>query len=163
MQDDGGKLVPADFRPTAWWRSAQAPKGIQWVNVAFPVDDLAAHGQRSYRLLIGVKSGTNPAPARALTVAPLGGNAAGYRVDTGAAQFTVTPAGVVSEMAAATHENVVAGSATEASISDKVDKGGNRQQSENAVWGYRAPYDEASGLAGHYAFYKSRVDAIEVI
>jgi uncharacterized protein (DUF427 family) len=35
-------------------------------------------------------------------------------------------------------------------------------ESENAVWGYRAPYDEASGLAGHYAFYESRVDRIEV-
>jgi uncharacterized protein (DUF427 family) len=45
----------------------------------------------------------------------------------------------------------------------EVEKGGNKQQSENAVWGYRAPYDEANGLAGHYAFYKSRVDAIEVI
>ena len=30
------------------------------------------------------------------------------------------------------------------------------------MWGYRAPYDEAAGLAGHYAFYKTRVDAIEV-
>jgi uncharacterized protein (DUF427 family) len=37
------------------------------------------------------------------------------------------------------------------------------KQAENAVWGYRAPYDEAKGLAGHYAFYPSRVDAIEVI
>jgi uncharacterized protein (DUF427 family) len=36
------------------------------------------------------------------------------------------------------------------------------KQSENAVWGYREPYDEARGLAGHYAFYKTRVDAIEV-
>ena len=36
-------------------------------------------------------------------------------------------------------------------------------KAENAVWGYRAPYDEAVGLAGHYAFYKSRVDAIEVL
>jgi uncharacterized protein (DUF427 family) len=27
------------------------------------------------------------------------------------------------------------------------------KQAENAVWGYRAPYDEASELAGHYAFY----------
>jgi len=36
-------------------------------------------------------------------------------------------------------------------------------KSENAVWGYRAPYDEARGLAGYYAFYKSRVDAIEVL
>ena len=36
-------------------------------------------------------------------------------------------------------------------------------KSENAVWGYRAPYDEARGLAGHYAFYQSRVDAIEVM
>jgi uncharacterized protein (DUF427 family) len=37
------------------------------------------------------------------------------------------------------------------------------KQSENAVWAYRAPYDEATGLAGHYAFYKSRVDRIEVL
>jgi uncharacterized protein (DUF427 family) len=36
-------------------------------------------------------------------------------------------------------------------------------QSENAVWAYRTPYDEASGLAGHYAFYKTRVDSIEVL
>jgi uncharacterized protein (DUF427 family) len=36
-------------------------------------------------------------------------------------------------------------------------------KAENAVWGYRAPYDEAVGLAGHYAFYKSRVDSIEVL
>ena len=36
------------------------------------------------------------------------------------------------------------------------------RQSENAVWGYRAPFDEAAGLAGHFAFYASRVDAIEV-
>ena len=41
--------------------------------------------------------------------------------------------------------------------------GGAEQQSENAVWGYRTPYDEAAGLAGHYAFYKSRVAAIEVL
>ena len=37
------------------------------------------------------------------------------------------------------------------------------KQAENAVWGYREPYDEASGLAAHYAFYNSRVDRIEVI
>jgi uncharacterized protein (DUF427 family) len=36
------------------------------------------------------------------------------------------------------------------------------KRAENAVWGYRAPYDEAVGLAGHYAFYNSRVDAIDV-
>jgi len=36
-------------------------------------------------------------------------------------------------------------------------------KAENSVWGYRAPYDEAVGLAGHYAFYKSRVDSIEVL
>ena len=40
---------------------------------------------------------------------------------------------------------------------------GGKKQSENAVWAYRAPYDEAMGLAGHYAFYKSRVDAVEVL
>ena len=40
---------------------------------------------------------------------------------------------------------------------------GGKQRAENAVWGYRAPYDEAKGLAGHYAFYPNRVDAIEVI
>ena len=41
--------------------------------------------------------------------------------------------------------------------------GADRRISENAVWGYRAPYDEAKGLAGHYAFYKSRVERIEVM
>lgn len=44
-----------------------------------------------------------------------------------------------------------------------VDAGGGQTRSENAVWAYRAPYDEARGLAGHYAFYQSRVDAIEVL
>ncbi|MEA2691688.1 MAG: hypothetical protein QOJ16_1075 [Acidobacteriota bacterium] len=142
VQDDSGHLVPADFRPTAWWRSAQAPKGIQWVNVAFPVDHLAAHGERSYKLLIGVKKGTNPAPARPLTVAPLGGDTAGYRVDTGAAQFVVTPAGVVAEMAAATQENVVAGATTEANISDKGDKGdkGGKRATTSGMRGVSLEY-----------------------
>ena len=45
----------------------------------------------------------------------------------------------------------------------EVDDGGTKRRSENAVWAYRAPYDEAKGLAGHYAFYQSRVDAIEVL
>jgi uncharacterized protein (DUF427 family) len=40
---------------------------------------------------------------------------------------------------------------------------GGKKQAENAVWGYRTPYDEAIGLAGHYAFYPNRVDAIEVM
>ena len=35
-------------------------------------------------------------------------------------------------------------------------------RSENAVWGYRTPFDETAGLAGHYAFYKSRVNAIDI-
>lgn len=39
---------------------------------------------------------------------------------------------------------------------------GDAARAENAVWGYRTPFDEVSGLAGHYAFYKTRVDAIEV-
>ena len=45
----------------------------------------------------------------------------------------------------------------------EIGNGADRRQSENAVWGYRAPYDEATGLAGHYAFYNSRVDGIEVL
>lgn len=40
--------------------------------------------------------------------------------------------------------------------------GGLGRRAENVVWGYRTPFDETAGLAGHYAFYKSRVDAIEV-
>lgn len=44
----------------------------------------------------------------------------------------------------------------------EIEGDGGKRQAENAVWGYRAPFDEAQGLAGHYAFYKSRVDAIEV-
>jgi uncharacterized protein (DUF427 family) len=38
--------------------------------------------------------------------------------------------------------------------------GGN--SSENAIWGYEAPYDEMTGLAEHYAFYGNRVDGIEI-
>ncbi|HZT90029.1 MAG TPA: DUF427 domain-containing protein [Stellaceae bacterium] len=33
--------------------------------------------------------------------------------------------------------------------------------SENAVWAYQTPYDEMQRLAGHFAFYSSRVDSIE--
>jgi uncharacterized protein (DUF427 family) len=40
---------------------------------------------------------------------------------------------------------------------------GGRKEAENAVWAYPAPYDEAHGLAGHYAFYNTRVDRIEVL
>ncbi len=39
-------------------------------------------------------------------------------------------------------------------------RSGDTRRSENAVWGYPTPYDEVSGLAGYYAFYPSRVDAI---
>lgn len=35
------------------------------------------------------------------------------------------------------------------------------KSSENAVWGYRTPYDEMTKLGGYYAFYTSRVDSIE--
>jgi uncharacterized protein (DUF427 family) len=41
------------------------------------------------------------------------------------------------------------------------DSGGPRR-SEKAVWAYRTPYDEVSGLAGYYAFYPNRVDAVAV-
>jgi uncharacterized protein (DUF427 family) len=41
------------------------------------------------------------------------------------------------------------------------ERGGVRR-SENAVWGYPAPYDEVAGIARHYAFYPSRVDSITV-
>lgn len=37
------------------------------------------------------------------------------------------------------------------------------REAENAVWAYPEPYDEARGLAGHYAFYASRVDRIEAL
>lgn len=31
-------------------------------------------------------------------------------------------------------------------------------RSENAVWGYDAPYDEVAAIAGHVAFYPERVE-----
>jgi uncharacterized protein (DUF427 family) len=37
-----------------------------------------------------------------------------------------------------------------------------QKRSENAVWAYPTPYDEVEGLAGYYAFYGNRVDAITV-
>ena len=44
----------------------------------------------------------------------------------------------------------------------EVGKGAEAKSSENAIWGYETPYDETTGLAGHYAFYGNRVDSIEV-
>lgn len=37
-----------------------------------------------------------------------------------------------------------------------------QKRSENAVWAYPTPHDEVTGLAGYYAFYGNRVDAITV-
>jgi uncharacterized protein (DUF427 family) len=37
-----------------------------------------------------------------------------------------------------------------------------KKQAENAVWGYKTPFDEVIGLAGHYAFYSNRVDSVEI-
>jgi uncharacterized protein (DUF427 family) len=37
---------------------------------------------------------------------------------------------------------------------------GSVRRSENAVWAYPHPYDEVPGLAGYYAFYTMRVDAV---
>ena len=36
------------------------------------------------------------------------------------------------------------------------------KNAENAIWGYESPYDETTQLAGHYAFYDTRVDSIEI-
>lgn len=44
-----------------------------------------------------------------------------------------------------------------------VENGGETRRSENAVWAYSTPYDEMTALAGHYAFYDSRVDAIDAV
>jgi uncharacterized protein (DUF427 family) len=35
------------------------------------------------------------------------------------------------------------------------------ERAANAVWTYEAPYEAVSAIAGHLAFYPSRVDAIE--
>lgn len=45
----------------------------------------------------------------------------------------------------------------------EVVSGGEARRSENAVWAYRTPYDEMTPLAGHYAFYSTRVDAIDAV
>lgn len=34
-------------------------------------------------------------------------------------------------------------------------------RAENAVWSYEQPFDAATAIAGHLAFYPNRVDAIE--
>ncbi len=43
-----------------------------------------------------------------------------------------------------------------------IDLPGSNRRSENAVWAYPSPYDEAAGLAGYYAFYPNRVNSITV-
>jgi uncharacterized protein (DUF427 family) len=41
-----------------------------------------------------------------------------------------------------------------------IEAGGKQQ--DNAAWSYETPYDEMSELAGRFAFYADKVDAIEV-
>ena len=36
------------------------------------------------------------------------------------------------------------------------------ERSRNAVWSYAAPYEAVAAIAGHFAFYPDRVDAIEI-
>jgi len=36
------------------------------------------------------------------------------------------------------------------------------ERAKNAVWSYAAPYDAVAEIAGHFAFYPDRVDAIEI-
>ena len=43
-----------------------------------------------------------------------------------------------------------------------VGSGDESRSVENAVWAYPKPYDEMAQLVGYYAFYRSRVDRIEV-
>jgi uncharacterized protein (DUF427 family) len=45
----------------------------------------------------------------------------------------------------------------------EVGNGAEARRAENAVWGYCTPYDEMTPLAGYYAFYDSRVDAIDAV
>ncbi|MEK6422005.1 MAG: DUF427 domain-containing protein [Burkholderia gladioli] len=33
---------------------------------------------------------------------------------------------------------------------------------ENAIWAYETPYEAVAPIAGHFAFYPERVDAIEI-
>jgi uncharacterized protein (DUF427 family) len=42
-----------------------------------------------------------------------------------------------------------------------IPSGGER--STNAVWSYEAPYAAVAAIAGHLAFYRDRVDAIELL
>jgi uncharacterized protein (DUF427 family) len=44
----------------------------------------------------------------------------------------------------------------------EVPDAGAVRRSENAVWGYPAPYDQVAELADYFAFYGSRVDAVTV-
>ncbi|AJK50428.1 DUF427 domain-containing protein [Burkholderia plantarii] len=36
------------------------------------------------------------------------------------------------------------------------------KRGENAIWSYETPYDAVAPIAGHFAFYTDRVDAIEI-
>lgn len=42
------------------------------------------------------------------------------------------------------------------------DIAGGGERSRNAVWSYATPYGAVASIAGHYAFYPDRVDAIEL-
>jgi fibronectin type III domain protein len=85
LVDGGGSRVPAEFEATARWNAAlsDGTAPIQWLLVTFPAT-VPAHGTATYRVVTDGSAGTNPAPARPLSVTQ-SGNA--VTVDTGAAIF----------------------------------------------------------------------------
>lgn len=98
----GGAYIPADIRPTAWWRTKANPTAIQWVLVSVPVSlSISAKGVLDCELVVGVEKGTNPPPPRPLLVlaAGLGAGPSALTVDTGVARYTVSAIGLAGSLA----------------------------------------------------------------
>jgi hypothetical protein len=83
--DGAGRPVPAEFKVTARWNAAKtdATAPVQWLLVSFPAT-VGANGTATYRIVTDGSAGSNPAPARTVSVTR-SGNA--VTVDTGAAVF----------------------------------------------------------------------------
>jgi hypothetical protein len=95
QDDDDWVSFPADFRPTAWWRTAKSPNGIMFVQVSF-LDSFSSGQKLNYRLAIVPETHRVPNPELPNSYLDAIHDKASstIMVDTGTAKFTIGAEGV---------------------------------------------------------------------
>ena len=108
--DDDWVSYPADFRPTAWWRTSKSPNGIMFVQVSF-VDSFLQGQKLNYRLAVVPETHKviNPELDYGYLDAIHDKVSSTIMVDTGVARFTIGAEGVFRSIEQSGEELVSSG------------------------------------------------------